>query len=164
MKRLLAQLSRRDTHPVIQFVKYAMGGALATVVEILIFYFVAIWILPALAPGDPAARLLGLRLAPIAEGARSAHYVWGKMIAGVFSNLTAYIVNVLWVFTPGRHSRKVEFALFYALSAVSFTLGTALGWLLIKWSGLPTTYAFAANGAASIAINYAGRKFFVFKG
>lgn len=132
--------------------------------EILVFYSVAIWLLPALGPGDPVARLLGLRLAPIAEGARSAHYVWGKMIAFLFSNLTAYVVNVLWVFIPGRHSRKVEFALFYAVSGTSFALGTALGWLLIKWAGLPTTYAFAVNGAASIAMNYASRKFVVLKG
>ena len=161
---MLRQFSRGETHPAIQFVKYAIGGALATAVEILVFYLVAIWLLPALGPGDPAARLLGLHVAPLAEAARSAHYVGGKAIAFVFSNLAAYVVNALWVFTPGRHSRKVEFALFYALSATSFTLGTALAWLLIKWTGLPTTYAFAANGAASIAINYAGRKFVVFKG
>ena len=164
MKCLLTQFSRRQTHPAIQFVKYAIGGALATAVEVLVFYLIAIWLLPALNPGDPAARLLSLRLAPISEGARSAHYVWGKAIAFVFSNLTAYVVNILWVFTPGRHSRKLEFALFYAVSGTSFILGTALGWLLIAWAGLPTTYAFAANGAASIAINYAGRKFIVFNG
>ena len=132
--------------------------------EILVFYSVAIWLLPALGPGDPAARLLGLRLAPIAESARSAHYIWVKAIAFLFSNLAAYFVNFHWVFTPGRHSRKKEFALFYAVSGTSFVLGTALGWLLIRWTGLHTTYAFAANGAASIAINYAGRKFIVFKG
>jgi putative flippase GtrA len=164
MKRLMKQFLCREAHPAVQFVKYAIGGALATAVDVLVFYLVAIWLLPALAPGDPAARLLGLSVSPIAEAARSAHYVWDKIIAFMFSNFTAYVVNALWVFTPGRHSKRKEFALFYAVSATSFVLGTALGWLLIKWAGLPTTYAFVANGVASLALNYAGRKFVVFKG
>jgi putative flippase GtrA len=164
MKKLLDQFMRRETHPFIQFVKYALAGVLATSVDVMAFYLVAIVVLPALNPSDPAARLLGLHIAPLAEGVRSSHYVWSKVIAFFFSNLTAYIVNALWVFTPGRHSRAMEFGLFFALSTVSFSLGTGLGWLLIRWLGLPTTYAYAANGVASLAINYAGRKFLIFKG
>ncbi len=147
-----------------QFIKYSLAGALATAVDILIFYLVAITLLPSLNPGDPAARLLGLRIAPIAESARSTHYVWGKVIAFMFSNLTAYLVNIRWVFTPGRHKRAVEIALFFAVSTTSFVLGTSLGWLLIRLAGLPTTHAYVANGLASLAINFAGRKFVVFKG
>lgn len=163
-KGFLGRFLRRDAHPLIQFVKYAIGGVLATGVDVLVFYFAAIALLPALSPADPVALLLGLHIGPIAEGARSSHYVWDKVLAFFFSNLTAYVVNVFWVFIPGRHSKVVEFALFFALSTVSFSLGTAVGWFLIKWAGLPTTYAYLANGVASLAINYAGRKFVIFKG
>ena len=140
-----------------------MCGALATAVDVLVFYLAATLLLPALNPGDPAARLLGWHAAAIPESVRSAHYVWDKVIAFMFSNLTAYIANILWVFTGGRHSRAVEFALFYAVSATSFALGTALGWALIRGTGCPTTYAYAANAIASLAINFAARKFIIFK-
>ncbi|MCX5795910.1 MAG: GtrA family protein [Elusimicrobia bacterium] len=163
-RRLWEQCLRRDAHPLVQFAKYAVCGVLATAVDVLVFYLAAVLLLPALNPGDPAARLLGLHTAAIPEGVRSAHYVWDKVIAFMFSNLTAYVANVLWVFTRGRHSKAMEFALFYAVSAASFAIGTALGWALIQWTGLPTTYAYAANAAASLAINFAARKFIVFKG
>jgi putative flippase GtrA len=146
-----------------QFIKYALGGMLATAVDVLVFYLVAIFLLPALNPNDPMARLLGLDIAPLSESIRSSHYVWGKVIAFMFSNLTAYLVNVRWVFTPGRHKRSVEIGLFYAVSTTSFILGTALGWFLIRAMGLPTTYSYVANGVASLAVNFVGRKFVVFK-
>ena len=73
MKGLLTRFLRREAHPAIQFVKYAIGGVLATAVDVLVFYIVAIWLLPALGPGDPAARLLGLRLAPGARLPRQSH-------------------------------------------------------------------------------------------
>jgi putative flippase GtrA len=161
--RLWQQCLRRDAHPLIQFAKYAVCGVLATAVDVLVFYLAAAALLPALNPGDPAARLLGLHAAVIPESVRSAHYVWDKVIAFLFSNLTAYVANARWVFTGGRHRRAVEFGLFCAASAISFTLGTALGWALIKATGLPTTYAYAANAAASLAINFAARKFIIFK-
>lgn len=147
-----------------QFVKYCLAGMIATAVDVLMFYAAAIWILPALTPDDPVSRLLGLQISPIAESLRSTYYVWDKVIAFMLSNLTAYITNVLWVFTPGRHKRSVEFSLFFVVSGVSFAAGTALGWVLIRGIGLPTTYAYGANAVASISINYVCRKFIVFKG
>lgn len=163
MRGILRRFADREAHPLVQFVKYGIAGVLATGVDVFVFSLVAILTWPALSPGDPVARLLSLHIAPIAESARSVHYVWSKMVAFLFSNLTAYLINIRWVFTPGRHSKSKEVALFYAVSASSFALGTALGWALIKVTGLPTTYAYGANAAASLAINYAGRKFFIFK-
>jgi len=100
----------------VQFVKYSIGGAIATAVDVAVFYTAAILLLPALGPTDPVARLLGLSVAPLAEGVRSTRYVADKVIAFLFSNLAAYIVNVLWVFTPGRHSKAMEFTLFFLVS------------------------------------------------
>lgn len=163
LKEILRQFKGREAHPFIQFVKYALGGVVASVVDVLVFYLAAVLLLPALTPNDPVALLLGIDPAPLAESVRSSRYVWDKVLAFFFSNLTAYVVNVLWVFTPGRHSKAVEFLLFTAVSVVSFVVGVALGWLLIKITGLPTTYAYAANMFASVSINYVCRKFFVFK-
>lgn len=164
MRDLALQFARRDAHPAVQFVKYGIGGALASAVDLLGFYAAAIALFPALSPDDPAARLLGLHPAAIAESARSAHYVWDKSISFLFANFTAYLVNIYWVFTPGRHSKAVELALFYAVSGASFAVGTGIGWLLIRSAGLSTTCAYAANLAAAVLINYAGRKYFIFKG
>ncbi|MBI4677054.1 MAG: GtrA family protein [Elusimicrobia bacterium] len=147
-----------------QFGKYFLAGLLATAVDVATFYLVAIAVFPSLAPGDPAAVLLGFKPAPISESLRSTHYVWGKVIAFMLSCLTAYIANILWVFTPGRHSKAVEVTLFFVVSAMSFFIGTALGWLLIRLTGLPTTYAYIANGVASLSLNFVCRKFIVFKG
>ena len=86
-RRLWEQFLRRDAHPLIQFAKYAVCGVLATAVDVLVFYLAAVVLLPALAPGDPAARLLSLHAAAIPENVRSAHYVCDKVIAFMFSNL-----------------------------------------------------------------------------
>ena len=86
------------------------------------------------------------------------------MVTFLFSNATAYVVNVLWVFTPGRHSKGKEIALFYAVSGASFAIGTGLAWTLIRGIDMPTTYAYLVNVVASVLINYAGRKYFIFKG
>jgi putative flippase GtrA len=163
VKKKIARFMSRDVHPAVQFIKYALAGGAATAVDVAAFYAAAILLMPALTPGDPAARLLRLDLPVIAESVRSSNYVFDRGFAFFFSNLTAYVLNMLWVFTPGRHSRFVEFWLFFAVSGASFISGTALGWFLIHTLGLPTTHAYAANVATSVAINYVCRKYLVFK-
>jgi putative flippase GtrA len=68
------------------------------------------------------------------------------------------------VFETGRHARRKEIALFYAVSLTSLALGTGLGAGMIRYGGVSTTLAYAANVVASVLINYAGRKFWVFRG
>jgi putative flippase GtrA len=164
MKRILKQFFQREAHPVVQFIKYGLAGGLATVVDVLVFYFLSWKVFPALTADDAVVKLLGMSIAEIDEITRSRHYLLNKTITFFFSNLTAYIVNILWVFKPGRHKKWVEFALFYAVSIVSFSLGTFLGWFVIAVLGLTTTAAYVANLFASLMINYACRKYWVFKG
>ena len=161
---LCRQCLRRDAHPAIQFVKYGIAGGLATAVHIVTFYICALWVLPALAPADPIARWLGLEVAPISDAVRGTNAVWNNVIAFLFSNMTAYLINIFWVFTPGRHSRLVEIGMFYLVSAVSVGLGSVIMKLLISHFQLSTTLAFGAVTACSILINYAMRKFVIFKG
>ena len=76
----------------------------------------------------------------------------------------SYILNVLFVFKSGKHKRHHELLLFYAVSVVSLILATFGGWVLINTFGLGTTWSYVVKMVASVLINYAGRKFFVFKG
>ena len=85
-------------------------------------------------------------------------------IAFIFSNLVAYVINIYWVFEPGRHAWYVQISLFYLVSGVSVVIGTALmGWLIRRF-GMATTYAFLANLVSALLINYAMRKFVIFNG
>jgi putative flippase GtrA len=84
--------------------------------------------------------------------------------AFVISNLVAYVINIYWVFIPGRYHWFVEIGLFYVVSGVAIVIGTAVMGLLIRRFGMLTTYAFGANIVAAFMINYAMRKYFIFNG
>ena len=90
--------------------------------------------------------------------------MWSNGIAWIFSNLVAYLLNIFWVFESGRHSRLVEIGLFYLVSGVSMAVGTGLMGFLIRYYEMQTTYAFTANLVSALLINFAMRKFFIFKG
>ena len=87
-----------------------------------------------------------------------------NVVAFILSNLTAYILNILWVFKGGRHHWLVEIGLFYAVSGVSLFIGMGLQTWLIASQGMSTTVAFFVNVLTSLMINYAMRKFVIFKG
>lgn len=164
MRKLFAQFAGRQAHPLVQFIKYGICGAGATLVDILVFYLLAWKLIPALGLEDPVVQLFGLQVEAIDDALRSRHFIFDKAIAFVFSNLFAYVTNVLWVFQSGRHGRHKEILLFYAVSTMSFIVATFIGWFLIHTFHFQTTIAYAANVAASVLINYAGRKFLIFKG
>ncbi|MBU1693283.1 MAG: GtrA family protein [Verrucomicrobia bacterium] len=164
MKHIIRQFFQREAHPVIQFIKYAMCGGAATMVDLVLFNLLAWKVLPALGANDPLVRLFGLDVVPVDDMLRAKRYYLIKTITFFFSNLTAYILNVLWVFKPGRHSRLKEIGLFYAVSIVSWLIGMGLGWMLIRYSGWETSFAYLANMVTSVMINYVCRKYLVFHG
>ncbi len=148
----------------IQFTRYSLCGGFATAVDMAVFYLASLTILPALSPEDPVARWLRLSGPFVEEALRSRHFVINRVLAFVFSNLAAYVTNILWVFEPGRYRRHVEITLFFIVSGFSLAAGTAIGWSLIRLGGLSTTFSYGGNIAASVFINYACRKYIVFKG
>ncbi len=156
-------LLRRDTRPAVQFFRYAVCGGIATGVDILLFYALAWRVLPALSAEDPLVRMLGIAAVPVEEALRARNYVMVRGIGFVFANFVTYLLNALLVFEGGRHGRRTECLLFYAVSVVSLGLGTALGWSLIRFAGWSTTVSYAGNLVASILINFAGRKTIVFQ-
>ena len=165
-KHIQAFLSEKDNR-LVQFIKYGMCGGAATVVDVTVFFLLAWLIFPALTASDPFAKLLGmlhLDIRAVSESLRLRNYWIDKGIGFIFSNFTAYVLNVLFVFKAGKHKRYHELMLFYAVSLISFLIGTTAGDLLIRFGGLDTTYSYVAAAISALLINYAGRKFFIFHG
>lgn len=153
-----------DSANLIQFIKYALAGGLATVTHILIFHLFAWKIFPALQVHDHAVRFFKLHIAPLSDVRRARNSMLSNATAFLISNMVAYVTNILWVFQAGRHPFIIEILLFYAVSGISMFIGTLLMGILIKRFGMLTTYAFASNIVTAVMINYAVRKFFIFQG
>lgn len=163
MSGFWAEPAGRDAGPVAQFVKYALCGGLATAVDMAVFFFMSWKILPALRDSDPLARRLRLRVRPVDESRRASRFLVNTAVAFLFSNVTAYLLNVAWVFTRGRHEPGTEVALFLAVSAASVSIGAAVGWGLIRWFHWSTSLSYVAKVAAALLLNFAGRKWIVFQ-
>jgi putative flippase GtrA len=148
----------------VQFVKYGISGGFATFVGIIIFYLVAWKIYPSLQEKDLFVVVFDLTVTEVDAATRSFNSMLSNGVAFIFSSMVAYLINVFWVFIPGRHNRFVEIGLFYLVSGVSVIIGTSLMGFLIRHYGIQTTYAFAANIVSAVMINYAMRKFYIFKG
>ncbi len=86
MRKILKQFTQRDAHPVIQFIKYGISGGVATAVDVLLFYFLAWKVLPALQESDPLVQLarstLGVEFALTAvnETLRASRFI---LISGI---------------------------------------------------------------------------------
>ena len=157
-----------DAPPLVQFVKYGVAGGLATAAHVVTFFLVGFLLFPCVATNDPVMQLLtkffGVAAPAVEEALRARYAIYSNILAFMVSNTVCYVINRLFVFRPGRHHIAIEFLLFLAVSAVSMVVGTTLmGWLIQQFA-MHTTYAFGANIVSSLAINYAMRKFFVFKG
>jgi putative flippase GtrA len=153
-----------EAHPVVQFIKYGIAGGFATAAHIATFFFCGWFFLPCLTQNDIFVKLLGLTAPAISESVRAWHAGICNALAFFVSNTLCYILNRLFVFKPGRHHWVVEFLLFFAVSGVSMAIGTAIQTYLIAHHGMQTTLAFGANIICALFINYAMRKFVIFKG
>lgn len=164
MKDLIQQFLSHDAGPLVQFIKYALVGGIATVVHITVFHISGWKLFPALQEDDWFVKIFKIKMKKEDDVLRSRNSMICNWVAFFFSNLVCYILNILWVFQAGKYAWYIEILMFYAVSAVSIALGTFLmGWLIKKF-GVITTYAFFANLFTSLAINYAMRKFIIFNG
>lgn len=163
MKHILKQFTQREANVHIQFIKYAIAGGIATAVDMVTFSLCAWLLLPALSETEWIVKLFHIQVPAMSDQVRSWHFVADTAIAFCFSNTTAYLIDVAWVFHPGRHSRLKEFLLFFGVSLASTFVGTGLGWTLIRCLGWGAAMSYIAKVGAALAINYAGRKFFVFQ-
>ncbi len=132
----------------------------------VVFYLLAWLAFPCLTDGDPATRLLemmGLSIRLVSPEILVRNYWIIKVFCFFASNITVYILNVLYVFESGRHRRHHEVLLFFMISLFVFLGGTWLGAFLIEPVGWHTTYAYLFVLALGVVTNYALRKFMVFK-
>ena len=145
----LAAFNSRDTHPLIQFIKYAICGAGALVLHTTVF------------------SLLGKYAFPMQQGLddalRAKHSMINNGIAFLFSNTFVYWLNTKWVFTTGRHSKLLEFLTFTLVNAPGAIAGTAIMAYLLNNLHWPTPLAFAGFVLPNVLINFLCRKFFIFK-
>ncbi len=164
IREVLAQFTQREAHPTIQFIKYALAGGVATATDMIIFFLFAFTIFPALTDAELLVQLFNVQVPEIAETVRERNFIINSAIAFVFANMVAYIINVLWVFEPGRHKRHIELFLFYAVSTSSVFIGTFLGWAMIRFFGATTEVSYLGKVIAAVLINFVCRKYIVFKG
>ena len=153
-----------DHDSLIQFIKYALAGGVATATHITIFHLVAWKLFPSLQEKDHAVRLFKLSVTRVDDRTRAKNSMTGNIIAFLIANMVAYVINVLWVFQGGKYNIFVEILLFYLVSGFSVCLGTILMGTLIRRFGILTTWAFCSNIFTSVMINYIMRKFFIFNG
>ena len=161
---IIHQLLGNEAGNFIQFVKYAIGGGIATITHILVFHLVAWKLFYALQANDWFVKILKLSIHQISHSARARNSMKANGVAFILSNFVAYLINIYWVFVPGRHHWIVQIGLFYVVSGVAIAVGTAVMGFLIRRFGMLTTHAFGANIFAGLMINYAMRKFFIFNG
>lgn len=133
----------------VQFVKYAIAGAIGTAIHFAIFTLLNETALPANISREGAER--------------GWNFFWAFTIAFFLANIVGYIINRRWVFQPGRHSRLVEISLFYFLALTAFLLGTPLGAYLVAKFPLNEYLVYLLVTISSALVNFLGRKFLVFK-
>lgn len=163
MKDFLRQFKGKDHGPLVQFIKYAIAGGIATIVHVCIFFALTWKVLPALESSDPIAGFLKIPPIDITDSIRARNSVIDNLAAFMISNFVVYIINIYWVFESGRHNRWVEIGLFYLVAGISVFIGSSLMAFLIAGFGISTTLAFGANVLVCLMINYLVRKFFIFK-
>ena len=161
---MLRRILSRDSGAFWQFVKYAAVGAFSTVVQAATFYALASTVCKCLAPGDWAVELAGLPAVEIGDAERSVRFAIASAGAFTVANIACWLLNRAFVFTPGKYRWWKEFGIFYAASAVALGLSTGLSVALIHARGMMTTLAAAIQAATSFLINYATRRFVIFKG
>ncbi len=161
---IIDQFLSNESANLFQFVKYGISGLIATATHILVFHLIAWKMFFALQADDWFVRLLNLPIQALDDTTRSRNSMKANAVAFVISNLVAYLINIYWVFVPGRYHWIIEVGLFYLVSGVAIVIGTVLMGFLIRRFGTLTTYAFGSNVFAALMINYAMRKFFIFNG
>lgn len=137
---------------------------MAVLVNMTVFYLLAWLVLPALGPEDPVVKITGLTVLPLTDAVRAQRAAIDNSLAFLVSNFVAYLLNIYWVFEPGRHRKIIEIGMFYAVSGTSFAIGLVLQSILIFYLSFSTTIAFGAQLVTAALINFAARKYIIFKG
>lgn len=151
-RRTFLWLKSREAPVTFQFLKYGMLGALTTIVQVGLFTGFSHTIFPAhdyLVSGG------------IDDAVKGTNAIRSNLLAFPIAMIFNYFVNVMLVFTPGRHSRWREFLLFALVSSLSFGAGLLCGPALIS-RGLDPWIAQGFLVVSSALINFVCRKYLIF--
>lgn len=112
--------------------------------------------------------LLGHTLFPafdsdLGDALRFKHSALNNTLAFLLSNTVAYLLNIRFVFTSGRYSRKKEIILFFLAAALSFFPALFSLKIIITQLGLHTHLANLSFVITSALFNFAIRKFLIFQ-
>jgi putative flippase GtrA len=143
-----AYLGSKDAPGLIQFGKYALCGLAADLTHNTITFALSKTWLPAF-HGLPQAEL-------------AANHIYANIVGLAISNVVAYLTNVRWVFTRGRHRRGTEFVLFTAINVVSGGAGLLVGPFLRAHTSMNWWIAQGALVITCVLVNFVCRKYVVF--
>ena len=151
------EITRRDGHPFIQFIKYGCCGVLAVIVHSLTFWWMGSQFFEVATMVDGRPKTLPSMVWP--------DFVVAQTIGFFAANVAAYLTNLAFVFTGGRHNRVLEFLIFTAVSSIGHVSGLALSiWNINYGEGSSTWLATAILIITSMMVNFVCRKFIIFKG
>ena len=154
----------RDSGPFAQFVKYGAIGVISTCVQMAGFYLLAATCLGCLGSDDWAVRFLGLPAVEVSDAVRALRAAVATACGFTVANVFCWIMNRLFVFTPGKFRWYVEFALFFGVAALATVVALGVQSLLIRHFGMMTTAAVVVEVVVSFLMNFFIRKFVIFKG
>jgi putative flippase GtrA len=157
LKTILTRVRNRDVPPFVQFMVYATCGVIATVIHqglVAVLSFTAF----------PALKGMVVDGVALTEEVRKHNLLLNNILAFPFGAVAAYFTNILFVFTPGRHSKLKEMALFFGVAACGFFPGLWVIDFLVGRYQVPSSVAQLAFVFTSFMVNYAMRKFVIFKG
>lgn len=148
---LWKSLHMKEAPWMIQFGKYGACGALATIIHNVLFFWLS------------AKVILALDSAGLENSVRAWRIVINNLLAFIPGNIFAYLANLAFVFTGGRHHRLLEFLFFTLVNLVAMLPALVLAWSAAN-SGAETPYAQVIFIICAALMNFLCRKFFVFKG
>ena len=153
----------RPENSTIQFLRYAIGGGITTVVHLFIFLIFAWLVFPAFSADDKLVQILGLEVGNIDQSTRAINTIIANLITFIFANAVSYMFSIYWIFDPGKFKRTTEIILFYTVAGASIGLSSLFIAIMIGRFGISTTMTFAVNLVVIVAFNYSLKKYVVFK-
>ena len=157
IKTIVHRVKSHDAHPSIQFLKYVVCGGMATVTLSVIVFALSQTLFP-------AVKGMVINGVVLEEAVRQRNLVLNNTIAFPFSAIVGYVLNVMFVFKAGKHSRLMEMLLFFLVAALGFFPGLWVVDYLVGHFHTPSTLATLAFIMTSFMVNFVFRKFVIFKG
>lgn len=147
-----------------QIFKYGVIGVAGTLIQTGVFYALGTTCLKCLTADDIAVRLFGFAAAEgLTDGVRALRFALATGLGFFLSNVFCWVMNRLYVFTPGKFRWYVEFGLFFGTSSIATVVALVTSSWLIGAFGLMTTLAVFVEVFCSFVINFFVRKFVIFK-